>query len=613
MYITTFYSFKGGVGRTMALVNAAVSLALNGRRVLVVDFDIEAPGLDTFDVLRPRVDVPGITDFVAQYLESGQAPDVAGYIGECPDVGKKDGKLWIMPSGKRDTYAATLGQIDWIDLYGLHDGFLLIEDLKQQWKQLIRPDYVLIDSRTGHSDSSGICTRQLPDAVVILFFPNEQNLRGLTKIVSDIRSEADEPRRKNIALHFVMSNVPDLDDEDLILREKMSEFRDQLGFRHDPIVVHRYDSLSLLNQAVFSRDRPRSRLARQYNEIVREITTRNWNDRDGALEYIQRSSDRRRWLGEDSIATRDWRLDKIEKAHKNDGEILFRLAEFRESILEHDSAALLVNQSIEHGFDQPEAFLKRSRILEDNEEPEGAVEDSWRVLGAEDVAPTMILEAVGRLTRLNGPEPHQVVMSKSVKSLGMNQTLWLAVAFNRSRDELTMATCLLEPIIASSETQQDLRWAAERRLALPYLGLGRFGEAAELILGSNSSVSNLGVADAFNYGMALWGVRGILVTECFERVVELDQAEERPDKGANYFQCMALAYWAVGRSDQAVVYADLALGALRSATVFSCWRYLEVNRSEFRSDLDEMRAMIENGEHRTPRFMAEQNSTSLDT
>ena len=50
MYVTTFYSFKGGVGRTMALVNVAVELANTGRRVLVVDFDLEAPGLDTFDL-----------------------------------------------------------------------------------------------------------------------------------------------------------------------------------------------------------------------------------------------------------------------------------------------------------------------------------------------------------------------------------------------------------------------------------------------------------------------------------------------------------------------------------------------------------------------------------
>ena len=48
-----------------------------------------------------------------------------------------------------------------------------------------------------------------------------------------------------------MSNVPDLDDEDLILKDKISAFQEQLGFQRDPMVVHRYDSLSLLNQVVF--------------------------------------------------------------------------------------------------------------------------------------------------------------------------------------------------------------------------------------------------------------------------------------------------------------------------------------------------------------------------
>ena len=167
MYITTFYSFKGGVGRTMALVNAAVKLAQAGRHVLVVDFDIEAPGLDTFDVLKPRKEVPGVIDFVTQYLESGQSPDVSDFIGECPPIGEQDGKLCIMPSGRKETYAANFNQIDWGSLYERRDGFLLFEDIREQWKQTIKPDYVLIDSRTGHTDTSGICTRQLPNAVVV--------------------------------------------------------------------------------------------------------------------------------------------------------------------------------------------------------------------------------------------------------------------------------------------------------------------------------------------------------------------------------------------------------------------------------------------------------------
>ena len=394
MYITTFYSFKGGVGRTMALVNSAVTLALRGRRVLVVDFDVEAPGLDTFDVLRPREETPGVIDFVAQYLSTGQAPDAASYIGECPDIGEQGGGLWIMPSGRNEAYAANYNQIDWGDLYARHDGYLLFEDIKEQWKRIVQPDYVLIDSRTGHTDSGGICTRQLPDSVVVLFFPNEQNLRGLTEVVRDIRAEADEPRKKSISFHFVMSHVPDLDDEDRILEDKIKNFQERLGFRREPMVVHRYDSLSLLNQVVFSKDRPRSRLAKEYSEIVRDISARNWQDRDGALEYIQRAGRRWRWIEDDSILTREEMLERIEEVHAGDGEILFLLAELREAERQPERAELLVNQAIDAGFEQPEAYLKRARVREENHDFEGAGEDTRRVLESERVAPPMVREAI---------------------------------------------------------------------------------------------------------------------------------------------------------------------------------------------------------------------------
>ena len=81
MHIATFYSFNGGVGRTLALVNVAVELAGRWRRLLLVDFDLEAPGLDTFDLGRPPRPTPGVVDFVSAYLWSGRAPDVRTLAG----------------------------------------------------------------------------------------------------------------------------------------------------------------------------------------------------------------------------------------------------------------------------------------------------------------------------------------------------------------------------------------------------------------------------------------------------------------------------------------------------------------------------------------------------
>jgi len=46
--IISFYSYKGGTGRSMVLANAEWALASNQKKVLVVDWDLEAPGLHRY-------------------------------------------------------------------------------------------------------------------------------------------------------------------------------------------------------------------------------------------------------------------------------------------------------------------------------------------------------------------------------------------------------------------------------------------------------------------------------------------------------------------------------------------------------------------------------------
>lgn len=604
MYVTTFYSFKGGVGRTMALVNVAVTLAHRGRRVLVVDFDVEAPGLDTFDVLRPRHEVPGVIDFVTQYLDVGQAPAADSFIGECAAIGDQGGRLWIMPSGRNETYAAKFNQVDWGALYERYDGFLLFEDLKEQWNRIVQPDYVLIDSRTGHTDTSGICTRQLPDSVVILFFPNEQNLRGLTEVVRDIRSEANPPRKKSIELHFVMSNVPDLDDEDRILESKIKAFQDQLGFRREPLVVHRYDSLSLLNQVVFAKDRPRSRLASEYAEIVREVTSRNWADRDGALDYIRRAGRRGRWIDYESTLAPEEMLERIQATHSDDGEVLFRLGEHGETVGRTEWAASLLNQAIDAGYDQPDAYLKRARIRADNNDRDGASEDAWRVLNSEKVFPPMIREVV---QWIGSYAPKEFVESTAVRTLDLEDKIWLAETFNLSLEELIIALALLEQVLDARDMPESMRRDAEHVLGLSYMGLGRCSEAARMFRKEGQHITDLNIVHAFNYGMAIWGATGTIEAETFERVVELDRSDPPKYERPNYLQCMVIAYWAAGDRNTATHYADRAqraVNALRGRMQLSCWRYLQVNSELFESDLGKIRALIENDGAQMPCFVS---------
>ena len=270
MWVTTFYAFKGGVGRTTALINVAVDLAQRGRRVLIVDFDLEAPGLDTFGLgLSPRTS-RGIVEYVVDYLAMDHAPDLERYLSEANGIGDSGGKLWMMPAGRRSTsYAATLGRINWKDLYAQHDGFLLFENLKQQWRQVVNPDHVLLDCSAGYTDAGGICTRQLPDTVFVFLVPDAQNSQGLKKIVTDIRKEnnsSNSSRYRYIDLRFVVSNVPYMDDEERVFDVHIDQYQEHLGFTtYD--TISRYDSFDFLQQKIFVNSRPRSRVARDYRSI----------------------------------------------------------------------------------------------------------------------------------------------------------------------------------------------------------------------------------------------------------------------------------------------------------------------------------------------------------
>ena len=601
MYVTTFYSFKGGVGRSMALANVAVELVKRGRRVLAVDFDLEAPGLDTFDVLRPRDDVPGIIDFVREYLASNRAPDARRFLARSPDIGERGGELWIMSSGAQQaSYATDFNQIDWAELYDKRDGYLLFEDLKAQWHQTIAPDYVLIDSRTGHTDTGGICTRQLPDAVAILFFPNEQNLRGLTKVVNDIRSESREPPREPIELHFIMSNVPDLDDEDEILENKIQQFRSQLAMPQEPRIVHRYDSLSLLNQAVFTQDRPKSRLAREYCVVVDEVVGRNLGDRDGALDYIERTAGAWRSGREtyESPSTLKEKLRRIQDTHSRDGEVLFALGRFRESDPRAERAAWLFDRAIEAGYDRPEVYLQRAHVRFRNNDPNGASEDAFRVLQTDGVSHSLLWEALS-LTGLDKSE--EAAASPAVASLDPSERLSLADGLDERPEQIAVSISILKQMVSDMAVREVDRELARGVLAARFIATGACSDAANLLRHEGRSIEDMDIEDAFNYGMAMWGASGKIVQDPFLRVVELDRSNPER-KHPNYLQCMAVAYWAKGDKTAAGEFVAHARDAVRGSA-FSCWRYTEVPANEFKEDLDEVQALIDGDAKRVPRFM----------
>lgn len=610
MYVTTFYSFKGGVGRTMALANVAVDLARRGKRVLVVDFDLEAPGLDTFDLPRPDDSKLGVVDFVQHYLQSNQAPDASTYLYESPGVGQDGGGLWIMPSGAPgESYSKRLSGIDWADLYERHDGYLLFEDLKLQWEHCVKPEYVFIDSRTGHTDVGGICTRQLPDAVVVLFFPNEQNLRGLTKVVRDIRAEGTGPRAKAIKLHFVMSNVPDIDDENQILTKILDSFKEDLGLEEDPMIIHRYQSLELLNQSIFTKDRPNSRLAEEYRELVEAIRFNNLGDRDCAIRYL-RSIHNIDGMHVDTIDDYTSNLlVKIQTDHHGDGEVLFEIGQVLWSFGNDHDAKDLFDRAIGLGFSRPEVYFSRIEIwLSDFDKPELAVKDAMTILALPELSVGQIVEAI-EVLNWSPQYLDQLAEYTSIKSLPIGDQLQVAQGLNSSVSHAKSAYDILLSALSTLELSSVQQRVAQDSFILSSMALGKYTEVVDIIAARESEVEKMSGDDAFNLGMATWGISDSVEPKFFKRFLEYsDSLSDDPlggDPTHDKTQRRAIALWAVGQIGEAtrLAIAVLELWRRTNRFQFSYWRYLNVSGAELREDILEFIAFVDGVTGIKPRFM----------
>lgn len=618
LYITTFYSFKGGVGRTLALVNVAMELAKSGRRVLLVDFDLEAPGLDTFDELALAKPCKGIVDYVVDYISTGIASDFQGHVYEPNLAGKIDGRVWVMPAGKRDEkYASRLASIDWGRLYAKQNGFLLFEDLRNKWKECLNPDYVLIDSRTGHTEISGICTRQLPDSVVAMFMPNLQNLGGLSRIVSAIRQE-ERTSNRAIPVHFAVSNVPDLDDEEGILTDLLDRFRSELGFRSLAATIHRYDSLLLLKQSIFTLSRPKSRLSAEYRRLVSRIIRRNPEDREGAMRFLTTQLWRR---GFDHLPSITDKTEQILKRHPDDPEILFAAAfAFRRNGLKQRFADVLekaVALQEAKGDRIPAPWLlARADARIETEAKHLAMEDILAFLKRQDIDSGGVVRSLLLARRVGDVCLLEAARSAAMHKLGRMELMQVEPELLSTFAGAGAFATIIHQLLKSPDLKLRDAEFMKGELALACIATSQFEEALLCYGAQRPNPKNAPIQVAFNCAMAEWGVKGKPPDDLLSRIVELDQSEDKSGAirqlaldSPNYHQCLAIVLFLRGHREDALARLSLARAMLDRGPdqCFSCWRYLYLPSPKFKEDLDEMGRWF-SGQRLSPRFLQASDS-----
>jgi cellulose biosynthesis protein BcsQ len=193
--IVTFYSFKGGVGRTTTLMACAWQLARAGQRVIVIDLDLEAPGVGLALGAKAQ---RGVVDFLVDHLATKNA-DLDGCVVPADELGPDKNRVLVVPAGNLGPkYLEKLARLDFMgasphagpahsDASPIEDAMrVLLKKLKTYSFSTGQPgsgretaDYIFIDARAGLHDLAGLSLHRLAHVDVLSGRTSEQGYVGL--------------------------------------------------------------------------------------------------------------------------------------------------------------------------------------------------------------------------------------------------------------------------------------------------------------------------------------------------------------------------------------------------------------------------------------------------
>jgi cellulose biosynthesis protein BcsQ/stress-induced morphogen len=330
----TFYSFKGGVGRTTALTHVAWILAMRGRKVVAVDLDLEAPGLSTAFNLQPQPKY-GIVDYFYErsYLPEGIAPSISitEIFGEVRIPNAK-GRLFVVPAG-----CLSLDYISKVD--DLHANTVIDGDqnlwsvFKREIDEQLKPDVILIDSRTGINQWGALSLIQAADEAIIFLFPNEQNKQGVELLLRSLNT------LKNLSINFVFSPVPDVSKLDKV-NEIYKSFVDEIKIAtdeeseiddNDPLELPEPLVIPYLQPIALADNYPVRALLDYYNKIVSLIDEET--DEIERTNILTNSETETRWEIIESLQFPH--VNAAEVDQKQDFTLLFQRTNDFDKFLDH--------------------------------------------------------------------------------------------------------------------------------------------------------------------------------------------------------------------------------------------------------------------------------------
>ena len=248
MKTAAFYSYKGGVGRSLFVANLSLFLARFAlKKVLTVDLDLEAPGLH-YKYKETGVDVPpieaGLVDTLHDYLYADVPPETLPILNLWR--GPEGGSVHFFPAGAapRTVYWETLAKIEFPRADARPPGDRHGCSSSRCWSTSAsssQPDVVLVDARTGVTELGGVAAQVWAQQAFCMALDQEEHLEGTRAVMRGIarRQPTDgEGLIKVVPVLSRMHTVFGSPEEDAV-RERVRGYLNEMGPTVEETLVDR--------------------------------------------------------------------------------------------------------------------------------------------------------------------------------------------------------------------------------------------------------------------------------------------------------------------------------------------------------------------------------------
>jgi len=203
--IVVFYSFKGGLGRSTVLASLAIQRARAAERVCVLDLDLDSPGVSRLlsANIKGQTADWGVVDYLIE--QTTGKPPLSDYFHRCDRVADK-GEIIVFPAGKiNEAYPDKLARVD-MEEVGTPESSL--SALLQRIRDELKPKWILLDARTGFSESAGRLLSGIAHLHVLLGTTQEQSWQGLNIVLNRLGKDPFQSGRAQAEIILIHAMVP---------------------------------------------------------------------------------------------------------------------------------------------------------------------------------------------------------------------------------------------------------------------------------------------------------------------------------------------------------------------------------------------------------------------